>query len=370
MFGAYRLVLALLVLLKHFKQTEVFSGFAVWGFFMLSGFLITGILNTRYDATRKGMFEFAFNRALRLMPTYWLSVVIALMAIGLFAHQMPPTVVNDAFEAPASAAEWIPAVLILGGTFLGVGRVNHSPSPSAWAVEVEILMYLISAWWMSRSVSNTRRTAVLCLVLFPVLWLAGKLLGAGGFDEIGRALTYSFLPAALLPYAIGALLWHGRHRIPFAQRFQLAGITGAVAALVVCGLFVTRFSVTAGFILALPAFAYLTRALSKIQVTGRLARFDTFFGHMSYPVYLLHWVCEYVLLVGAQSVGTGVVLYTIGEHGMAELTVAGFGALILLALGTSALVAAWFEVPIERQRRVLAARMAAHFVPQERASDA
>lgn len=350
MFGSYRLLLALMVLLKHFKATEVFSGLAVWGFFLLSGFLITGILNTRYGYERDGLIEFGINRALRLMPTYWVSVILALASVAAFGGIVDPRAINSALGFPQTAWEWVPATLILGGSVLGLGRVENSPSPSAWAVEVEILMYVISAWWLSRSGAAARRTTIACLMLFPVLWLVSKWLLREGHAELAGSMTYSFLPAALLPYAAGAWLWHMRERIPRPRRLgtQLAMVAVGMA---LCGSVVGSLSVTLAFVLAIPLFAYATLLLSGLKAGDRVHAVDTFLGHMSYPVYLMHWVGNHVALALAAKAGFGASMTFMDAAGLMQTTVPGFIAVVVATLVIAALVAAALEAPIERHRR-------------------
>ncbi len=353
MFGTFRLLLALMVLLKHFHATEVFSGLAVWAFFLLSGFLITGILNTRYGYSREGLVEFFFNRALRLLPTYWASVALALLLILLFGSQIDPRLVNSAFAFPDSVWEWVPAVAIVGGTALGLGRVENSPSPSAWAVEVEILLYVISAWGMSRTWANSRRCVILCVALFPVLWLASKWILRNGHAELAGSITYSFLPAALLPYASGALLWHCRDRFKLTRN-PTSHLVLTALVLAVCGLWLSRISVTAVFVVSVPLFGYATLLLSKVSAQAPARSVDTFLGHMSYPVYLMHWVATYVVVGLADSLGAGPNLTVINEMGLLQTTGFGFVAVTAVTLVLAMLVAALLEVPIERHRRRLA----------------
>ena len=58
------------MLVTHIGRLEFYGGFAVWGVFILSGFLIMGVLNQRYGLTKKGLVEFSWSRAIRLYPTY------------------------------------------------------------------------------------------------------------------------------------------------------------------------------------------------------------------------------------------------------------------------------------------------------------
>ena len=81
MFGSFRFILALMVLTTHIGGIEVVAGIAVWGFFMLSGFLMTAILNNKYGFSPVGLVYYAKSRAMRLLPTYWFSVILTAIII-------------------------------------------------------------------------------------------------------------------------------------------------------------------------------------------------------------------------------------------------------------------------------------------------
>lgn len=369
MFGTYRLALSILVLVTHLGSVEIFAGQAVWAFFMLSGFLITGVLNTRYGYTAAGLTEFALGRALRLMPTYWLSVAVALACMSLLTPVLDPQRINSAFGWPESAGQWFSALALLGQSIGGVGRIERAPSPSAWAVEVEVLLYLISCLWLSRNGRLAWRTAVACLMLFPVLWLAGKGLMRLGYPDIAGQLTYSFLPAALLPYALGACIWHQRERLSglVATPMRLAT---AAAGIAVCALLVSRISVTAAYILSLPIMAFVTASLANHAGRPRARAIDDFLGHMSYPVYLLHWTCAYLFAAGFGQPSWTQAFHADGGHGLLQFTPTGFVLATLTTLAVAACVAWLFELPIERHRRALASRLTAGLRSREQRGNA
>jgi peptidoglycan/LPS O-acetylase OafA/YrhL len=356
MFGTFRLLLAMLVLLKHFKTTEVFSGLAVWAFFLLSGFLITGILCTRYGNSRSGLVEFGVNRAIRLLPTYWAAVLASAALVMAFSNVADPRAINSAWALPTHVLELIPSLVILGGTLLGLGRWENALSPSAWAVEVEVLMYVCSAWWIARSEAASRRTFLSCLAIFPLLWLGSRYAARHGAMELSGSLIYSFLPAALLPYSLGSWLWHLRDRVrPPASR--AAALALCALGIAICGLVVARFSVTAAFVLSLPMFAYVTGLLSQVRAVGSWRRADTFFGFMSYPVYLMQWIGDYLVLIASVLLGIQPWMFAATGGGLVNATVPGFIAVCATTLCIAALVAKWIEGPIEVRRHGLASHL-------------
>src|SRR5437773_8244692 len=88
MFGALRFLLAYLVVLSHLVGSidmVHFGFYAVRGFFVLSGFVITAALNEvyRFDGMR-----FWTNRALRLLPPYY---VICAATLGILILFPEPT---------------------------------------------------------------------------------------------------------------------------------------------------------------------------------------------------------------------------------------------------------------------------------------
>lgn len=358
MFGTYRLLLALLVLLKHFKATEVFSGLAVWAFFLLSGFLITGALNTRYRSGRTALIEFSLNRALRVFPTHWLSLILAFISIWFFGHLVDPRSINSALGIPDSGLEWISTVFILGGTFLGLGRLETSLSPSSWAVDVEILMYVASMLWLSRTWKGAKLTLLICAGAFPFLYSISKSLVRNGYPELAGSLTYSFLPVALIPYALGACMWHLRDKFKKPERPHIHLVIASMGFLL-CGSLLSRWSVTASFLAALPLLAYITWLLSLSKAKGAGVRIDAFLGHMAYPVYLLHWVGNHAALAMAVLWGASAGLVLPDEQGLLQTTAMGFALIVTATLLMSAVIAWCFESPIDARRHKWSSQLTA-----------
>ena len=366
MFGIYRFILALLVLVTHIGKVEIYGGFAVWGFFMLSGFLITGVLNRRYGFTKDGLVEFGLSRALRLYPTYWLSIALAWVAVLMVAPRIDPLMVNDSLAVPLSLRDRLASFFILGNTFMGLGRAELALSPSAWAIDVEILLYVGSVVWLSRTPSNASRAVIACALLFLPCWLVGKLLWRQEYFEIANQMTYSFLPVALLPYAIGAWLWHHQKCFSNFHATKTRLLVGALL-LIACASGLSRVSITLAYLAALPILALITAMLAGDDRMGNCREVDNFFGHMSYPIYLTHWLCA-LLVVWACPSGIDGAIYQLDKTGMILFTPLGFGLVTLVTLLLSVAIAIGFETPIERHRRAFAKRLAKAMVGHARKS--
>jgi len=363
MFGAYRLILAILVVVTHIGHVEVIAGLAVWAFFMLSGFLITGVLNTRYGFGLPGLSGFAVSRILRLYPTYWLIALIAFAIIASYRVEIDPSLVNSAFQPLTEFRDWFSGIFIVGHTFAGLGRVERALSPPVWAVDVELWLYVISCVLVSRSRRAAKWAFLICLGLFPFLWVGAKTLIRMGEVDLGGQLIYSFLPAALLPYSIGAFLWFMRDKLAQVKATPLGLFIGGLG-IVVLSLWVSRASVTAAYVLSLPIFGYLTISLSSVRSTPAMKRLDDLLGHMSYPMYLSHYLCAYVVIVISGRFGYLVHIAISDQNSMFSYTALGFFVITLAVLMFSLLIAMLLEQPMVRLRHNAARKLSMRLGPE------
>jgi peptidoglycan/LPS O-acetylase OafA/YrhL len=343
-FGVFRLSAALMVLLTHIAGIEFVAGFAVWGFFMLSGFLMTATLQQRYGFSAGGLRQFGLSRMRRLLPTYWASVLIAiplLVVAGAEARAL-----NPSFGLPSSPVELLSGAFIVGHTFLGIGRVPTAVSPSAWAIDVEIMMYLCSAVFLSRTVRTASFTLAVSCIVFPALWWEARSLLSAGELSLASQLLYSFLPVALIPYSLGALLWFKRDawRMPVSPAIA---ITTGCAVLILDTLVIFPRSTTLAYLLTLPCLLIILFGMAKMTVPVALLAFDQFCADVAYPLYLVHWSAAllYVLLLPGDSGG-----YTL-VNGRVVFSVAGAAGAIALALAVASLLTLLVERPLERRRR-------------------
>src|ERR1041384_4879061 len=91
--GFYRLILAISVIVAHsgpvFGLTFVDPQTAVQAFFVVSGFYMSLILNEKYVGHRGAYWLFFSNRLLRLLPLYWLTLLLTMVtnaAFVFFSH--------------------------------------------------------------------------------------------------------------------------------------------------------------------------------------------------------------------------------------------------------------------------------------------
>src|SRR6202451_3585051 len=102
--GAIRLFLAFGVLLGHERETatnfqiigdphwtlNVIGGRSVIFFYIVSGFLMSYVLDSKYPRTKAGTYQFYKSRVLRIYPLWWAVVVFSTVTVcAAWLHQSP-----------------------------------------------------------------------------------------------------------------------------------------------------------------------------------------------------------------------------------------------------------------------------------------
>ncbi|MBL8052517.1 MAG: acyltransferase, partial [Nitrospira sp.] len=196
-------VAILLVVLFHCDMPGFLGGFVgVDVFFVLSGFLITGILVHEIQTTSGlNLLEFYARRARRLLPAFAITLVATLL-IGTFI--LTPQELDLAARAARSAALHMSNVFFdkNSGDYFSP-NVQSNPLLHTWSLAVEeqfylfwpLLILLSVRWWRS---ANALFTLLAGLTLIS--------LGIGiGFTLKGGTFAFYELPARAWEFGIGGL---------------------------------------------------------------------------------------------------------------------------------------------------------------------
>lgn len=275
--GSWRLFLAFMVAFSHLWANMLHgpAAYAVWGFYALSGYLMTHVLLHKYGFSREGLKSYAFNRLLRIFPAFWLACVLgALVLSALEKVDIDARVLNPAFGMPRDASEW--GFLL---TLLPAFPRWNAPVPVANALSVEVGYYLLLPLFA------LSRPAAWVGLLFGLMITAQLGFGSDSFSE-----RYAlFLPAAPA-FAIGALGCHYRDALQRCAKLRWS--LGAWLLNVALVLIWPAWPWTAGL--------YVGTVLSlwvALSLSGRPSGpFDRLAGELSYPVYLLHTTAGAALL--------------------------------------------------------------------------
>lgn len=307
-FGAYRFLLAFIVLLSHtwffsfgldggtYVQSLGIGDIGVMGFFCLSGFVIIEAVDRTYS---NRPVAFVANRFLRLAPPYLVAVAISgaihfvLQASGILRLPFESTNV-ELFSAQN---------LLINSTAIipFINFNNVFPDAEwylfvrfAWAIFIEFVFYLyvfaaIIGWKFVAS-------RFLPLAIYAGLALVGAL-ALHVVHELVRPLHYAL---AFAPYfGFGAAIYGA-----VARRSKVALVL-AVVCFVTLILHFARYTQEAVFwsawvsglsdasvfvpILMMAVAALLIPLLSHVELAPDMIRLDKRLGDQSYAIYLNHY---------------------------------------------------------------------------------
>jgi peptidoglycan/LPS O-acetylase OafA/YrhL len=305
-------------------------------FFVMSGFLITGILLESKGQPRYWR-NFLIRRGLRIFPLYY--AVLILILVGTLA--MPE------LSKSGVATIWVNFAYITNFWIARYGE-NHVPLDIAWSLAVEEQFYIVYPW-----VVRFCKPRTLAIVLVSAMIAAPVL----------RYLTFEYgaqpqLGPYVLPYtrmdalAVGALV-----RLAFdrPQRPLIAMIARWAPLLCAMALAVTltwprgavvsdvRYVVVGYSVTAIAGASLLARILIAAPTSPLRRAFEwgplVYLGKVSYCVYLIHLIARVVV---AKALGH---VFAPGDRGLAFCTVQ-LVLMVALAVAGATLSYRYFERPI------------------------
>lgn len=345
MFGVYRTVLALCVMLTHLVAVSGVGAFALHGFFLLSGYLMTLILQETYGYSRMGIWRYVQNRVLRLYPIYFFILAISLWIVWVYPEEM--RAYRGLIRMPEDWSGWVQNVTMVYWDVFP-HTVKPRLSPPTWALTNELFYYALIALGVSRTRGMT------------MLWL-GVGVGyhvwtfAAGLDHTYR---YHALWAASLPFSIGAMLYHTREQwrpwVEGMRKHAVAWMWG-VWALNAVLFWILRWleqdvywSYTyVPYYLNYGINGMMVMVLSVRGISGMSKRMDRRIGDFSYPLYLVHWQAGFL---------ASMCLYGVGVFGKSQQGILCFPLTLLFSVGIAYLGGRFIEQPVERLRDRVRAR--------------
>jgi peptidoglycan/LPS O-acetylase OafA/YrhL len=295
----FRLLLAAAVLFAHafyitgngtgpMLHGENLGGWAVAGFFVLSGFLITG---SRF---RHSTGEFLVHRIARIYPAFLAVLVVTVLVFAPIAGLLERGELGGFWTTPVTPLEFLWGNLGLHiNSYTVSWTLQTVPyqgawNGSLWTLSYEFYCYIIV--WTLGFFAIFRRT-----VWFPVLlWVCSVAVQAtmGFWGTLGLDGDFALL-FKLLPFFLGGVVAY--------VLFERWGMRRWIGIACLLGSLVPIFLIPGfGGQLAAPAIAYGLLWLSTVVPQPRLiATHD-----ISYGFYIYAWpTAQLLMLVGAASAG-------------------------------------------------------------------
>ncbi len=296
-----RAVAVLAVLAFHADAPFARGGYSgVDVFFVISGFLITGLMLRDQGERRFGLAKFYARRVRRILPAATL-VILATLALSALRQ--------NAFDQVRAAGDARAATLFYSNIhFVGSSDYFNAPNgPSIfqqfWSLSVEEQFYFFwpaafgLLWWLGGR--HRRRVTAAFLAVASVASFAINLAWVSNQSPLSHDASRAFylLPARIWELGLGALLAFvasSQFRIPsrWRQPLQLAGL--AAIALAIVGLsdstpypgMYALLPVLGAVAVVAAGMAEPVGGLADRWLSGRVAQAG---GRYSYSLYLWHW---------------------------------------------------------------------------------
>ena len=335
-----RALAVVLVLLYHAEIPGFGGGFVgVDVFFVLSGFLITGLIVREIGQTgRVSLPAFYARRARRLVPAALLVIAVTMLA-SVFL--LPPLRVPDVAGDAAASALYVSNIrFALQATDYLQADVAPSPLLHYWSLGVEEHFYLVWPALLAITAGLARgRTRLIALVIAVV---AGASLALSiVLTDAAAPWAFFSLPTRAWELGLGAIVAVTAVHLARAPARLSAGAAAAgVGLIVAAGIVIGQDTPYPGLAALLPtigaALVIAAGTGGTVSATARLLgrRPVRFMGRISYSLYLWHWP---ILVLPAAALGTA-------------LPMPARIGLALLAIPIAAASQRWVEEPIHRGR--------------------
>jgi peptidoglycan/LPS O-acetylase OafA/YrhL len=316
MIDVYRFILALCVVQGHLvgrgESAPWLAWQAVFSFYVLSGFLMSLVLNQDYGFTVGGLVRFAVNRWLRLFPVYY--AVIGLTALYI-AFIGPLDQLNQEITLPSSATAIFANLSIVTLTGFDFTPVMQRLSPTTWSLAIEIFCYFLLAVYCAKS-----RARLLFMLTVGVAVTAAQIFIDFDQPRYGFQNHYGVLQAGLIPFALGGLAYFYRGARIFEFSAAKLGLLGMLflANFVVC-----YWSDFHKYVSCLYLAAMLNALLVPMLFTQTTKHsWQKILGGLSYPIFLCHWVVATLILIYVPAIGgKGFMLFAAATVGSALFSV-------------------------------------------------
>jgi peptidoglycan/LPS O-acetylase OafA/YrhL len=277
-----------------YSIARMLLGLGVPLFFMISAFAMSAAYENQIS-TAKQIKVYFVRRLMRIFPLYLFMLVIFMLTYSTFQHDWSTSKTIGV------------ALLYFTLTFAVVPSLAHGIVWASWSISVELLFYLIFPIIAKRPF---KLAIAICIVLLGhvISYILAKRITptAIGAPWFWAVAWYQYIPF----FALGVAAYHIQKRYALTWIRSLPGMLGILltsAALTILILLLLGWPFDASnkiiiskyvnFLIASTPFLFAVFLVATISLPRLIVnKFTTFFGKLSYSIYLTHPLLVFSLI--------------------------------------------------------------------------
>lgn len=361
--GTYRFILSALVVLYHFGGFPPLAGMsAVFGFYLLSGYLMALVVDKVYSTTELGTVSFYLNRALRIFPLYIVYVILSLFVVHLhggsgfyvdldkpnnLSYLFPDYVIS--YRVPQIMHELVLSFFKIDMIKITAAYLlNGFPSmvPQAWSLAVELIFYLTVPFIVGVYKYRIGRVFACSLLLLSIGF--NIVTSINGLDF--PTYRYRSVFGVFYIFMLGVILYFHKSWIPVFKYSRQTGLIAVVAYLllvVLSGAALKESEMYIALFIQFVATAFLI--IKPTSENSIFRRADAFFGKLSYGMFVGHFFAGMLLFLVTEMCVISKWMYIVGKPGTTMFGLSCIGLTVSLTLVLYRVV----EKPIDSLRDIV-----------------
>lgn len=283
-----RAIAVIIVILFHFNTTGLFSGgfIGVDIFFVISGYLITGLIYNRLLKNNFSYIDFISSRIGRLYPALIVIILISLF-IGFFIY-------SNAYLKSEAKASFFSTLSISNIYFSTAGSYwdlesNTNPLLHTWSLSVEQQFYLFFPLLMM-VIFYILKSKI--KITIPILFLAS--LSYTVLSEKNSTELFYLTQFRMFEFLAGSIVFFYEDKINKASKLlKEIFVISSLSTIIFCTLYYQPSMTGHPGIKTIPILmsAAICIAYGNTSSIGKILKITplVFIGIISYSVYLIHW---------------------------------------------------------------------------------
>jgi peptidoglycan/LPS O-acetylase OafA/YrhL len=283
MLGIFRFTLALSVAFNHLWIIGGIGRLAVFTFYIISGYLMTLIIEKTYGTSKEGIYRYFQNRLLRIYPSYLTFLIVTIVIVSFFSRATLVSFDTN-LSLPSTFENWFMNLTLLGLDFSVTDRII----PPSWTLFVELFFYALIPILL-----RLNKKIILVWLLASIAYHAFRLYFSAASDPSAAWNSrYGTILAGSLGFSIGATA-----KLYLPDFLKKSSIVFLSFILFIASYLVTIVWALTGYDPSIyrivSTYCFYGSMIFSVPIIDyacklKPIKFDRLTGSLSYPFYLCH----------------------------------------------------------------------------------